>query len=123
METFRIIASQVLLWIGVGSLVSLAAGCVFHILYDTPLSPRGAAIVAVLAAIAMTLGKRLTGLQWRLLIMIGITMLGLALAAGPIRSFSFQQLDNKDVALIVVGGVMMLSGFWMLRQQRLARND
>ena len=116
--TFRIIAGQALLWIGVGLLVNLAAGIVFHLLYGAPLSPRGAAIIGLAGSFALTLGKRLIGLDWRPVVTIGLALLGLALVAGPIRSFSFEQLDSKDLGLIAAGVLMMTSGIWLLRQPR-----
>ena len=123
MSTLRIVASQALVGIGVGSLVSVTAGCEFHFLYDTPLSPRGAVIVVVVATIATTLGKRLTGIPWRQLGAISVTFLGFGLAAGPIRSFTFAQLDGMDAGLIAVGIVMIVFGFRMLRQPRQIRDD
>ena len=87
-----------------------------HLLYGAPLSPRGAAIIGLAGSFALTLGKRLIGLEWRPVVTIGLALLGLALVAGPIRSFSFEQLDSKDLGLIAAGILMMTSGIWLLRQ-------
>lgn len=113
-------AVQVALWIGLGGIALIVRNGILFMFYEIKYWLPGVVLVLVFSAGLTWAGWRYSGLPFSNVLGLLAILVGLGLSSTVFKSFPLAELDGIDLGIIVAGGVLICSGFFVLF--RLQRN-
>jgi hypothetical protein len=111
-RTLGNIAVSVTLVLGLGAVVLVFSGTLFHFAYGSPISVTRSLIIFAFGCVALVIGQRLLGIGWNRIAAMIVVFLGLALASAPLNTRPVSGINPTDLVFIVVGIAMILGGLW-----------